>query len=101
MSQWDANDPNFCRDYPQQDEVGELDTSVEEWKAALEVKDDPGETITELMERLGIKRTRLRMMINKLVKEGKAKRGYASRTNSYTGKSYQCAVYQLLKEEEK
>lgn len=83
------------------DEVGQLDTTVEEWREALEVKDDPGETITELMERLGIKRTRLRTMINKLVKEGKAKRGYASRKNSYRGKSYQCAVYQLLKEEEK
>lgn len=66
-----------------QDEIGQLDTTVEEWKEALEVKDDEGQTIDEISVATGVSETTTRRKLYELIKEGKCIRGRRGRFNVY------------------
>lgn len=93
--EWEKSDDPLPKRYVEEmiNETSELDTSVDEWKAVMEVPDDPGYTLHYLASQLGIPETTLRRKIQKLIIEGKAKIGKAT----FAGR--RCAVYQLTGEE--
>lgn len=76
------------------DEVGELDTSFEEWKEALYPPDDPGLTITELAEVLFVSESAMRRRLKSKIGDGTVTKGCAFRSGR------RCIVYQLVKGEE-
>ena len=78
-------------------ETQELDTTVDAWRAALEVKDDEGQTIDEIVEATGVAPSTVRRKIKKLIKEGKCIKGKAARMLGNTKIRYH--VYQLTGEE--
>ena len=65
----------------------------DEWQAAYEeaTKGDPGETVKEIAERLGVSRRTISDWVRKLVEEGKAVRGTGKRERRPV------KVYQLVK----
>lgn len=84
-------------DIVMKNEIGELDTSIEEWKNALEVKDDKGETIDDIVEATGVAPSTVRRKIKKLIQEGKCVQGEAVRI--VCGRKIRYRVYQLKGEE--
>lgn len=80
--------------------MGELDTAVGEWRAELERLGelgigDPGFTATELIESMGVTKTRIHGILKRLVDEGRCKMGKGVRTD-VTGRRRKYSVYQLL-----
>ncbi len=75
-----------------------LDTTVDEWRAEMEKSEtgEPGLTVRELMEKLGLKRTTMQERLGKLIKAGRCTRGRGKRIG--VGGTYPVAVYQLIPE---
>lgn len=79
------------------EETSELDTSIDEWREALEVSDDEGQTVGELAEATGLPESTLRDKLKKLIKEGKCVKGTAVR--NIEGRRGRWNVYHLMGEE--
>lgn len=82
----------------------QLDTTVDEWRAALEVEtgDDLGKTSGELAEELGVSERTIQKRLKSLIKKGLCKQGTAKRTVrcGYGWTDRHVPVYQLVKKEE-
>ncbi len=80
----------------------ELDTTVDEWRDLLrsDAPDDPGMSIPEICEKFGTKVTATRLKIQRLVRAGKCRKGYAIRI-SESGASYRVTVYDIIKSKER
>jgi len=79
-------------------EEKELDTTVEEWKNAIEemcYPNDPGITCNELQEKLNINRYVAKLIIKKKTKEGKCICGKNTRLDAL-GRRQVVPVYQLI-----
>lgn len=85
-------------------DVGTLDTTIDEWREAIEnacIKcDAPGETLVELSKRLEIPETTIRRRIYRLLLEGRCVSGTGFRRDR-KGRYYNVTVYQLIPKEEK
>lgn len=105
MNQQDARDQSFCRGFEKpvdnREKMSELDTTIEEWKEALEVASYvEGHTVAELSTKLKIPESTLRRKLHFLITTGKCTKGVGRRTST-NGRSINVAVYQLVKGEEK
>lgn len=81
-------------------ESNELDTSIDEWKEALEVATfSPGCTIGELSEKLSIPKSTLRRKLRDLINRGMCTKDMSRRTSA-NGSSIPVVVYRLVKGEE-
>ncbi len=80
----------------QSNETSELDTSIEEWKKALEVASTAsGYTVAELSEKLQIPESTLRRKLRNLVAAGKCTVGGGRRTSANGRSDSIVTVYQL------
>lgn len=91
----------YSEDHPKYDEIGQLDTTVDAWKAEMEdflSGGDPGVTVAELAEEFNCGKSTMRERLNKLVKAGRCIKGRGTRVDS-VGRYQIMPVYQLLGEE--
>jgi len=81
-------------------DIGQLDTSMDEWRAALKVAEHtPGYTITELSAKLKIAESTLRRKLRNLIANGRCNKGVGRRISD-NGRSISVIVYQLKEEGE-
>ena len=75
----------------------ELSTTVDQWREALNTasQDDPGDTMREISEKVGLGLTQTKVLIKKLIAERKCKPGMSYKHDS-RGYKQRIPVYQLV-----
>ena len=72
--------------------------TISEWKEALDnsYQNDPGKTACEISSEIGLGKTQTKVFISKMVKNGSAKRGMATRID-IIGRPQNVPVYEFIK----